>query len=117
VHGSSPTHFFSSATKITPQYQLGLSLGQAPQIDDDLFVGREAELTQLKAWLLPTPKNKNVVVLSVLGGVGKTQLSIHFAKHHHENDSSVIWLNAKDESTLKKRVLFVGIADHRRRQT
>jgi hypothetical protein len=42
-----------------------------------------------------------VVALCGLGGMGKTQLSIQFAKRFGETYSSVFWLNAKDENTLK----------------
>lgn len=41
------------------------------------------------------------MAVSGLGGMGKTQLSIHFAKRFHARYSSVFWLNVKDESTLK----------------
>jgi hypothetical protein len=40
--------------------------------------------------------------------MGKTQLSIHFARLHHEAFSSVLWFNAKDENTLKAS--FVALA-------
>jgi hypothetical protein len=78
-----------------------MSLRGAPQIHDDIFVGREPEIARLEKWLLPTPTKQNIVVLYGLGGMGKTQLSIHFAKQFHKRYSSVIWLNAKDEITLR----------------
>jgi hypothetical protein len=54
------------------RYTLGLNLGNAPQIDEELFVGRESELKQLREWLLPRDDllSQNVVALSGLGGVG-----------------------------------------------
>ncbi len=33
--------------------------------------------------------------------MGKTQLSLHFARQHHQRYSAVIWLNASSEVTLK----------------
>lgn len=42
-----------------------------------------------------------MVALCGMGGVGKTQLSIHFIKRSGSRYSSVFWLNAKDENTLK----------------
>jgi signal recognition particle GTPase len=78
-----------------------LRLGRAPQIDEDDFVGRDSELEQLRTWLTPRSKRQNVVTLCGLGGMGKTQLSIQFAKRFGETYSSVFWLNAKDENTLK----------------
>jgi hypothetical protein len=78
-----------------------LRLSNAPQIDEDDFVGRDRELEQLRAWLTPRPNRQNVVALCGLGGMGKTQLSIHFARKFVDTYSSVFWVNGKDESTLK----------------
>jgi hypothetical protein len=80
---------------------LGLRLSNAPQIDEDHFVGRETELEQLRIRLIPRPKRQNVVALCGLGGMGKTQLSIHFARRFVDTYSSIFWLNAQNESTLK----------------
>jgi hypothetical protein len=90
---------------VAPNYNLGLRLGSAPRIDDEDFVGREAELEQLRKWLAPRPKCQNVVALYGLGGMGKTQLSIHFARSSIDTYTSIFWLNAQDEGTLK-----VGLA-------
>jgi hypothetical protein len=84
-----------------PNYNLGLRLGSAPQIDEQDFVGREAELEQLRTWLAPRPKRQNVVALYGLGGMGKTQLSIHFARRSIDTYTSIFWLNAQDEGILK----------------
>jgi hypothetical protein len=42
-----------------------------------------------------------MVSLYGLGGIGKTQLSIHFARRSVNTYTSIFWLNAQDESTLK----------------
>ena len=86
---------------VATNYNLGLRLGSAPRIHDEDFVGREVELEQLRKWLIPRPKCQNVVALYGLGGVGKTQLSIHFARRSMDTYTSIFWLNAQDESTLK----------------
>lgn len=82
-------------------YNFGLRLSNAPQIDEDYFIGRDRELEQLRAWLTPRPNHQNVVALCGLGGMGKTQLSIHFARKFVDAYSSIFWLSGKDESTLK----------------
>ena len=78
-----------------------MSLGNAPQVDEQLFVGREDELTLLDEWRSPSEDRQNVGAIAGLGGVGKTQLSLHFARQYHQRYSAVIWLNASDEITLK----------------
>jgi Cdc6-like AAA superfamily ATPase len=85
-----------------------LRLGNAPQINEDDFVGRETELEQLRIWLAPRPKCQNVVALCGLGGIGKTQLSIQFARRFVDTYSSIFWLNAQDESTLKAGLVKIA---------
>ncbi|PQE23335.1 Tetratricopeptide-like helical domain protein [Rutstroemia sp. NJR-2017a BBW] len=78
---------------------------RAPLIDDDIFVGRERELDQLEEWLLSHTLKQNIAAIYGLGGIGKTQLSLHFVKQHKIKYSSIIWLNAKNENTLKAGLL------------
>lgn len=54
-----------------------------------------------------------MVAISGLGGMGKTQLSLHFARQHHQRYSAVIWLNASSEVTLK--AAYVSLAQRIRR--
>jgi N-terminal domain on NACHT_NTPase and P-loop NTPases/NB-ARC domain len=84
-------------------YSLGLCLGEAPQLNATSFVGRKTELAQLCESLTPrlSPSSQNVVALSGMGGLGKTQLSLAFAKQYQATYSSVLWLNAKDEPALR----------------
>jgi hypothetical protein len=41
-----------------------------------------------------------VIVLHGLGGIGKTQLAIRFARLHQTNFSAIFWLNGKTKVTL-----------------
>ena len=42
------------------------------------------------------------MVLHGLGGVGKTQLTIAYAKRYKDNYSAIFWLNIKDEDSLRQ---------------
>jgi hypothetical protein len=42
------------------------------------------------------------IVLHGLGGIGKTQLTVAYAKRHKDSYSAIFWLNIKDEDSLKQ---------------
>ncbi|KAJ5116730.1 hypothetical protein N7456_001078 [Penicillium angulare] len=65
------------------------------------FVSREDELGKLQEVLVGSSSRRTAVIHG-LGGMGKTQLAIAFMKRHHSNYSARIWMNAKDETTLKQ---------------
>lgn len=85
----------------TYNYDFGVRLRDAPQVDEDHFIGRDHEREQLEAWLTPCPGRQNIVALYGMAGIGKTQLGIHMIRRSGSRYSSVYWLNAKDENTLK----------------
>ncbi|KIX05174.1 uncharacterized protein Z518_06046 [Rhinocladiella mackenziei CBS 650.93] len=70
---------------------------------DYLFIGRDIELQQMEGILTPgsNSSHRRVLVLGGMGGIGKTQLSIAYAKRHGDTYSSIFWLNATSEVTLK----------------
>jgi|SRR4051794_36889271 len=49
----------------------------------------------------PDSPDRKVLVLGGMGGIGKTQMAIQYAKRRRTSYSSFFWLNAASESTLK----------------
>jgi ATP/maltotriose-dependent transcriptional regulator MalT len=43
-----------------------------------------------------------IAVLHGLGGIGKTQLAVAYAKRYRDSYSAIFWLNIKDEDSLKE---------------
>ena len=43
-----------------------------------------------------------MLILGGLGGIGKTQLAIAYAKRHRESYDSIFWINATSETTIRE---------------
>ncbi|KAF2167426.1 hypothetical protein M409DRAFT_36539 [Zasmidium cellare ATCC 36951] len=80
-------------------------------IDDvigvESFVARQDELKKMRE-VLNSDGSRRTVVIHGLGGMGKTQLMIAYAKRHRNDYSAIFWLNAKDLDSLKAS--FANIA-------
>jgi hypothetical protein len=64
-------------------------------------VAREAELAEMRR-TLSSDGSRRVVVLHGLGGIGKTQLAITYAKRYRDEYSAIFWLNTKDETSIQQ---------------
>ncbi|KAK1837689.1 NB-ARC and TPR domain protein, partial [Colletotrichum chrysophilum] len=71
------------------------------------FVARQEELGRLYNELKSTGERRTVI-LHGLGGIGKTQTTIAFAKKHRDDYSAVLWLDARDITALK--LSYQGLA-------
>src|SRR3984957_7309453 len=80
-------------------FSVTFSLSDVPEIEH--FVAREEELAEIHK-TLRGDGSRRTVVLHGLGGIGKTQLTIAYAKRYRDNYSAVFWLNIKDEDSLKQ---------------
>ncbi|XP_037049518.1 uncharacterized protein LOC119083825 isoform X2 [Bradysia coprophila] len=82
-----------STSKLRPirfQYQ--------PPVED--FIGRQEELGFLKEKLCI--ENPRVMVVSGLGGIGKTQLVKQFIKESKEFYRNVVWINSQGKESVEK---------------
>ena len=80
-------------------FSVAFSLSDVPETEE--FVAREEELTEIHR-MLRGDGSRRAVVLHGLGGVGKTQLTIAYAKRHKHNYSAVFWLDTRDEDSLRQ---------------
>ena len=92
------------SAKISIEYNLGLNLFDAPDIGRGRFVGRQPEIQEmekiLQAQSASTGSIREVLILGGMGGIGKTQLAITYAKQHRSSYSSIFWLNASSEVAM-----------------
>ncbi|KAJ5195474.1 uncharacterized protein N7498_008912 [Penicillium cinerascens] len=78
------------------RFIIPLDLTAVPLIES--FVGRQAELET--AFGNICSRQMPIAILHGLGGIGKTQLAIRFARDHQHEFTAIFWLNGKDRSTL-----------------
>jgi hypothetical protein len=79
-------------------FAISFSLIEVPETEG--FVARQEELVQIRE-TLSGDSNRRTVVLHGLGKIGKTQLTVTYAKRHKADYSAIFWLNSKDKDSLK----------------
>ncbi|CAN9172819.1 unnamed protein product [Alternaria alternata] len=87
------------------EYRTVFSLEGVPRARQ--FVDRPTEMAELERVLMPRAgqsQRQNIHVLRGLGGMGKTQLAVEFARRHHGRFSSVFWLDGRSEDTLRRSI-------------
>ena len=91
------------------EFRIPFSLERVPV--GHKFVARETEMTQMEAVLLPRSKagvRRTVFVLYGLGGIGKTQLSVEFARKHQAKYSAIFWIDGSSSNSVKSSIAEVG---------
>ncbi|KAH8174073.1 patatin-like phospholipase domain-containing protein [Sarocladium implicatum] len=84
-------------------FDIPFSLVEAPIAQK--FVQRPAETGEIEKRLLPGPHQQDgcrIFVLHGMGGIGKTQLAVDFARRHKQSFSSVFWLRGHNEAELRQ---------------
>lgn len=67
-----------------------------------LFTGRKAELDLMETQLTPgkVQNRRKICIIHGLGGIGKSQLAIEYARSQRTHYTSFFWLNGNTESLL-----------------
>jgi hypothetical protein len=91
-----------------PGVNVSFSLKGVPLVNT--FVAREEELSKMEQFLCPAIINqrRNILVLHGLGGIGKTQLALEYARRHQNDYSAVFWLDGKTRDTLKQYLAAIA---------
>ncbi|CAI7639609.1 unnamed protein product [Penicillium glandicola] len=88
-------------------FNIPLDLTGVPVIEE--FIGRQNELDNLWQYLQPTNSpSRKVAIVHGLGGIGKTQLAIRFARDHKNDFTAIFWLSGKDRDTLLRSLSFAS---------
>jgi len=67
-----------------------------PNRNKRFFTGRKKKLKEIQETL----KEKGAIVISGLGGIGKTQVALEYAYRHKNKYDSIGWMNAETETML-----------------
>lgn len=94
--------FNLNSVPATSKKTFGLCLGNAPLLEQEAFIGRSIELQQLQEWFSLDGRTQRVISIVGMGGLGKTQLSLAYARACSMRYTSIFWVNAKDESSLRR---------------
>lgn len=86
----------------TPQSQL-VDWGEAPDIS--VFCGRTQQITDLKQWI--AAEHCRLVVLSGVGGIGKTTLSVKLAQQIQGEFDCVIWRSLRQAPTIANLLTYL----------
>ncbi|CVK91842.1 related to ankyrin 3 [Fusarium proliferatum] len=100
VLASQPATRLSSARHIP--YGIPFSLQDMPVSDH--FIDRPADRAALEDCLLPKQganARRKLFILHGLGGIGKTQLAVDFARRHKTAFSAIFWLDGRSEDQLR----------------
>ena len=84
---------------------MNFSLKGVPVLNS--FVARDAEMGRLAEIMLPNSadqRRRKICVLYGLGGIGKTQLAIEFARKFRKNNSAVFWIDGSSKEKLKQNI-------------
>ncbi|NJN88379.1 MAG: NB-ARC domain protein (modular protein), partial [Leptolyngbyaceae cyanobacterium SL_7_1] len=77
----------------------------------DTFVGRDAELIQIKEQLQQGDRLA-ITAIAGMGGIGKTELALQYAYHHLEQETyegGICWLRARESEVGSQLVSFARI--------
>jgi hypothetical protein len=93
---------------MSDRFTIPFSLQGVPVGD---FVGRDEQLDQIKQQLQPTATEKSgrkVFVVHGLGGMGKTQLAVKYARQHQDDYSAIFWIDGSTRTQLQQSFLDIA---------
>jgi hypothetical protein len=91
-----------------PNFDVDFDLTGIPKTST--FIGRKSDLNLIKEQLMPgeISDRRMICVVYGLGGMGKTQLAIEYARSHKALYTSFFWLDGKTEESLIQSFLIIG---------
>lgn len=89
------------------KFQVAFSLKGIPAMDK--FVGRISEIITLAQLLISSTISRKICLLHGIGGVGKSQLAVEFARKHQKDFSAVFWIAGNTKDMLKRSIATIAL--------
>ena len=86
-------------------YNIPFSLRGLPIVNK--FVPRNDEMSRLENVLVPAPDRdmrRKIFILHGLGGIGKTQLALEFARKHQKAFTAILWLDGSSCDAIQQSI-------------
>jgi len=80
-------------------FSVRFSLLEVPETEH--FIGRKKELAEIRK-IFNNDDGRRTAVLHGLDNIGKTQLTVAYAKRYKADYSAIFWLNSKNEGSLRQ---------------
>ncbi|GFF54555.1 hypothetical protein IFM46972_10054 [Aspergillus udagawae] len=75
------------------------------------YTGRGKEVAQIRL-LFQQGRSRITVVLSGLGGIGKTQIALKYAEVYESEYDAIYWVNCRSMDTVKQSLFAVAVRIH-----
>lgn len=93
---------------LKPTFDVAFDLTGVPKTS--AFIGRQLDLDSIEKQLMPgkVRDRRKICVIHGLGGIGKTQLAIEYARLHKDLYTSFFWIDGKTEESLIQSLLRIA---------
>jgi hypothetical protein len=93
---------------LKPTFYVAFDLTGVPKTSS--FIGRQSDLDSIEKQLMPRKARdrRKICVIHGLGGIGKTQLAIEYARLHKDLYTSFFWIDGKTEESLIQSLLRIA---------
>jgi hypothetical protein len=97
------------AGSLKPSFDVDFNLTSVPKTS--AFIGRKSDLDSVERQLAPgeVRDRRKICVIHGLGGMGKTQLAIEYARLHKDLYTSFFWIDGKTEESLIQSLLRIAL--------
>lgn len=109
LHALNADYTVARAGSLKISFDIDFDLTGVPKTS--AFIGRRSDLDSVERQLAPGElrDRRKICVIYGLGGMGKTQLAIEYARLHKDLYTSFFWIDGKTEESLIQSLLRIAL--------